>query len=1292
MATLTSYLDRCAVRRGDPRPRTHTSMMGGWNGSFVVADESKLHQLIALQLEQNLKAGTGIKRWYWLTERLTPVYRLFVDLDCEGLQELPDHTKVELAVCAQRAVRAYFPHGSRVIVCKADPKQLPAKDGLPARLKTGVHLSFRDYFVSSAEAMQLRESMIKELEAVAADMKLEPMNSWEDVVDANVYSKGDKDGSGLRLIGAHKAEKCSKCKGTGGADGKCPRNIDVGRPYLPLAVLDADGEEDDDMLQHYRDNLLDLVKDTAVRTQADKTVTEGYSIPEGAPIYEAPSKKHKAVAAPSARATKRAAEAVQPSSELHAALQTAIRASGDEYAQAVVTDVTAQLQARGFLVHTNIQHCQRINRPHASNRIWFLVTRNGVQQKCHDENCQGYASATVPLDADVAAVVFPLAAPVEALMDVLDRVPTAAADFPAAASAVYGAAARMDCLDAARNLVEARLESDGGDLDTFRAGLASEAENALWKSAAAAAPESIKKLRSDYQSAVASMCKGQSMLAGCVAPGADWTTQTIDEEYVPDAEDLSIDASGSGYLLALLSSMGSGKSTLNFKLLAAALQTGAVLWVSPRINYTTTLNADLERRTIPFINYRDKAGQLLQTGSATLISPQSLHQLRVYRFRGEVPPPVSLLVLDESESTLREMVANRTHGAHLKDNWAELLRCVESAKSIVTSDAFLTNRTLDFLHAVRKQGGKLVVNKHRPARGRAVCIVAHNNTAMYAEWKKRLLERASQGDRLYVVNASKKRSKDLSEELEGMGISVLLHTGDERNEKALHDVNKSWAAVQVVIVTSTITVGVDYSPPDADDRFDAVFLWGKHGCGLPRDMAQAVARARSLKASDDKRLYALVYCTDTADAQSSTPLDVIVARQQLLQKVHRGWTVADAAVQAVDAANEHEVSLSQAMFDSQMHQYIEESGFTVETLELPPPKKKTKKQSEEYEMKAREPLLPAETVLFLEEERKTSGISEQEHFQVLRFYYEPPAYIEDDRKCDKQMDKDEAALKKYAEIPLVSQDEARTLELQRKHGCVTDLQHWQVIKHQFLRYVPDESAKVAVTWVHAVDVNRRDFTDVYFNLMAETRGLEITKAYATQNRFAHQRHCTADGLEAVHGLMKLLHLKTSVDCARVPPETVLAAAEYLAKHEAEIRVQMNINEPSTKAPGDETWARWFANHVLGRWSGTLVVAVQVGKQRAVHWSLQPTTAAMGHAFGLQPADGVRTFVTRRDAEAEDGIILSTAAGVEDLCSTTKRAAEAAAVQYVRDVDLTAREVCGAEPQLASTLEFVDDEM
>jgi hypothetical protein len=281
----------------------------------------------------------------FVTELRTPFYREFVDFDLVQPEKLRASQIEELARTALVALRQFFPAKAAddpifyAIVCSTGYKakfasridevkharglvaaskltntSLSAEEAapyermrrcgaaiIPIAWKTGVHVIYPNMYVNDAMALFMREAIIYTLRS-AFGTRVTPCNDWEDVVDKSVYG-----GSGLRMIGNLKADKCPQCysaKRVGrptecsscedelkfacnielhwprvsasefrkdakaGVD--CPTcggvgRVNTGRPYMPMLVMDSLGVRRTELEEVYRRDFLRLVDDTSLR-------------------------------------------------------------------------------------------------------------------------------------------------------------------------------------------------------------------------------------------------------------------------------------------------------------------------------------------------------------------------------------------------------------------------------------------------------------------------------------------------------------------------------------------------------------------------------------------------------------------------------------------------------------------------------------------------------------------------------------------------------------------------------------------------------------------------------------------------------------------------------------------------------------------------------------------------------------------------------------------------------------------------------------------------------------------
>ncbi|KAF6252718.1 hypothetical protein COO60DRAFT_1643849 [Scenedesmus sp. NREL 46B-D3] len=144
-----------------------------------------------------------------------PAFRLFVDLDIKLPLEAPcmaEPDRQRLVECMHKAALDMFgPSDALVATCT------PYQKG--SLVKSGIHIVWPGIFVTQEAAIGFRHACVEAMGTSLGDASaLACLGSWDDVVDETVY----RDGTGLRMLGAAKAEKAATA-------------------YLPEMRLDAAG-------------------------------------------------------------------------------------------------------------------------------------------------------------------------------------------------------------------------------------------------------------------------------------------------------------------------------------------------------------------------------------------------------------------------------------------------------------------------------------------------------------------------------------------------------------------------------------------------------------------------------------------------------------------------------------------------------------------------------------------------------------------------------------------------------------------------------------------------------------------------------------------------------------------------------------------------------------------------------------------------------------------------------------------------------------------------------------------
>jgi hypothetical protein len=383
-----------------------------------------------------------------------PCFRLFVDLDFKQLSGITERgIEAAASICAI-TVSKFFSTKSITIVTSTTYKEDSTVDsnGLKIqRIKTGAHLYWPDYYVTALQAMHIRESLLVDLSEVCGT-RIEPQqNSWDDVVDRSVYGDAamGKQGSGLRMVGNSKTAVCKECKGRKREGQKC-ENCDglgkvndldiqgrVGRPYMMLCVLTKPKERinatsGQPKVEHYVERSYDaeemylgpegfykLLCDTKIRTcKKEDSLDCGFELPAGAPLFLSSKKRFRD--GPAGSIIKRERR-IEPSDPIVEAAQKIIRESfGPLYSSIQVRQVTKAPKGLHYTVTIsgqNCRYCQNIGREHTSNNIFFVISKEGISQRCFDDGaktpemkhgtCKEYSGGLLPIGASAMNILWP---------------------------------------------------------------------------------------------------------------------------------------------------------------------------------------------------------------------------------------------------------------------------------------------------------------------------------------------------------------------------------------------------------------------------------------------------------------------------------------------------------------------------------------------------------------------------------------------------------------------------------------------------------------------------------------------------------------------------------------------------------------------------------------------------------------------------------------------------------------------------------------------------------------------
>ena len=379
----------------------------------------------------------------WFVERPTKIMKMFMDFDFNQKTPLSFQDIEVLGYIVQSEIKKFFPEASEavsalnLIVSTTSPKPilLDKTSGLTG-IKTGVHMHW-GFYADFDRAMNLRESL-KAACTKNAGKRSFPLNTWEQVLDSCIYASNGDNGSGLRMMGSDKAKRCKACEKKKKDDKMCEEckdqgAINEGRPYHALYVMDINGNRVLEKEKEYKLSFVTLVKDTKIRTNlTDLPVEPKFVIPDGAPLFidEKLQKEKKVKRIVLDENGKKIIqqkdkdlrgqniEITNSDREWDAIEEFITKYSLEKYKNAYVSQITTDISRKSYQVHIKgelSRYCHNISREHSSNRIYFIITVDGMVQRCHDSDdsqemkfgpCKDYKSALSPLTQQLSNILF----------------------------------------------------------------------------------------------------------------------------------------------------------------------------------------------------------------------------------------------------------------------------------------------------------------------------------------------------------------------------------------------------------------------------------------------------------------------------------------------------------------------------------------------------------------------------------------------------------------------------------------------------------------------------------------------------------------------------------------------------------------------------------------------------------------------------------------------------------------------------------------------------------------------
>ena len=422
------------------------------------------------------------------------------------------------------------------------------------------------------------------------------------------------------------------------------------------------------------------------------------------------------------------------------------------------------------------------------------------------------------------------------------------------------------------------------------------------------------------------------------------TTLNMNHAYVEDclndpsvleaiaSKGLRTDNGGAGCnTLVLKSHLGTGKTTEAVKMI---MKYKRVLIVSGRKTFTRFIMGDLEREGLGFVAYDDqKLDKKLSQYDRIVCQAESLWKLE------EDAKDYEFVIIDESETILNQFYSMATHKDRIRTNHIMFERFCRNAYHALFADAFVGQRTLTAVEHLRDPVRAVYINntfcpyKRTATRLYATAKTSDSEVCAIDTFCQRIMADLEAKKRVVVVWTSLKKAESFIETyIKESTYNYRLYSSKSsaKESKELADVETNWAGLDLLLYTTSITVGLNYNPDDEAKRFDRIYLYGCAKSALPRDIAQALLRCR--KITSNELIYTIdPLVTDHPAYQIDEIRKNFHERRSALRTANPviNWVDSPKWVEDNFVLNERENALKSVCYGETLKDYLLESGYTI---------------------------------------------------------------------------------------------------------------------------------------------------------------------------------------------------------------------------------------------------------------------------------------------------------------------------------------------------------------------------
>ena len=228
-----------------------------------------------------------------------------------------------------------------------------------------------------------------------------------------------------------------------------------------------------------------------------------------------------------------------------------------------------------------------------------------------------------------------------------------------------------------------------------------------------------------------------------------------------------------------------------------------------------------------------------------VVQCESLHRLTNYSFDS------LCVILDETESFLTQLTSTKTHKSNHLDN-IKIFEClISSSTKVIGMDAFLSPKSFNVFKNLKLNYNyynyikPLEQRKHHSIPLKTFFNPQGKVKKLYFEsFSEYVVNKINSGKKMYVFISSVKKMNELKNIILNTLPHIKLGCYSSNAKDSLINVNQYWSSLDVILTTSSITVGVNFDVPNHFHSI-AVYL-SSTSKNLIRDIFQSTYRVRHL--------------------------------------------------------------------------------------------------------------------------------------------------------------------------------------------------------------------------------------------------------------------------------------------------------------------------------------------------------------------------------------------------------------------------------------------------------------